>query len=360
MKALAEVLHAKGFEVTVVRLPGHGTLPSMMTKMAVRDWTAAVRIAARDTAARTRPGQLFYVGGYSTGGTLALQYALDALANGSLRKPDRVLLISPAIELTRIAAVANLLDLFSVIPPPHLQNARWQDVNDEYDPYKFNSFPVNATRQVNGVTRALQAELEEAAKSGRIARMPPIIAWQSAVDSTVGPDGVVNILFSRLHGSQHRLVLFDVNRYDNLGSIQRPATRILIDRLTKGARDYTLDVVTNTDTKGRRVSRRRMTSDGGLKVTDTALEWPETLVSVGHVALPFPPDDPAYGMIPGSGHNGVPSIGSWFYRGESGAVSVNLGSLTRPRSNPFWPLIVEDVDTAIDADRRGISQGSRP
>ena len=31
MRALAGSLHARGFEVTVLRLPGHGTLPSMMT-----------------------------------------------------------------------------------------------------------------------------------------------------------------------------------------------------------------------------------------------------------------------------------------------------------------------------------------
>jgi hypothetical protein len=36
MKALAESLHARGFEVTVLRVPGHGTLPSMMTEMTAR------------------------------------------------------------------------------------------------------------------------------------------------------------------------------------------------------------------------------------------------------------------------------------------------------------------------------------
>ena len=107
MKALAESLHARGFEVTVLRLPGHGTLPSMMTEMRTRDWTAAVRIAARDVAARASGGQPFYIGGYSTGGTLSLQYTLDALEDKSLRRPDRVLLVSPAIELTKVAAAGR-------------------------------------------------------------------------------------------------------------------------------------------------------------------------------------------------------------------------------------------------------------
>lgn len=351
MKALAESLHAKGFEVTVLRIPGHGTLPSMMTQMAVRDWTAAVRIAARHVASRTSHNQLFYVGGYSTGGTLALQYALDALADQSLRKPDRVLLISPAIEITRLANVASLLEIFSVIPAPRLQKARWQEIAAEYDPYKFNSFPINATRQVNRATKTLQYELEQAAESGRIGKMPPVIAWQSVVDATVGPNGVADHLYLRLHGPQHLLVLFDVNRRDALGSVQRPAAGALIDRLTKNARGYTLDVITNTSNKSPRVAVRRLTPDNALTVRETGLEWPETLVSVGHVALPFPPDDPAYGLNPGSGRDGLPSIGTWLFRGENGAVTVNLGSLTRPRSNPFWTLIDKEVGAAVHTDR---------
>jgi alpha-beta hydrolase superfamily lysophospholipase len=350
MKALAESLRSRGFEVTVLRVPGHGTLPSMMTEMSFGDWTAAVRIAARDVASRTRPGQLFYIGGYSNGGTLALNYTLDALADSSLRKPDRVLLISPAIEIARVAALANLLEVFSVIPVPQLQKARWQKVAVEYDPYKYNSFPVNATRQVNRATKALQHNLAKAAESGRIAEMPPVLAFQSVVDSTVGPYGVADLLFARLRGAQHRLVLFDVNRVDALGSVQRPAARALIDRLAAGARGYTLDVVTNTSTKESRVSVRNLTPEGRLSVRDTALEWPPTLVSVGHVALPFRPDDPAYGVNPGSGRNGLPSIGSWLFRGEPGAVTVDLGSLTRPRSNPFWALIDEDVGAAVNSD----------
>jgi hypothetical protein len=66
--------------------------------------------------------------------------------------------------------------------------------------------------------------------------------------------------------------------------------------------------------------------------------------------LPFPPNDPAYGVDPGSGRDGLPSIGSWLYRGEPGAVTVDLGSLTRPRSNPFWALINEDVGAAVNSD----------
>ena len=354
MRALAEALHARGFEITVLRLPGHGTLPSAMTQMSAADWTAAVRIAARDVASRAPSGQPFYIGGYSTGGTLVLQYALDALADPSLRKPDRILLVSPAIEVPEVAVVANVLDMLSIVPLPVLQKVRWQEIGVEYDPYKFNSFAINATRQVSRSTRTLQESLTKAAESGRIEHMPPVVTWQSVVDATVGANGVADVLYSRLHGEAHRLVLFDVNRYRALGSVQRPNAGALIERLSKAPRAYTLDIVANTSEQDRSVLVRRLMPDGGVSVRETNLQWPETLVSLSHVAMPFAPDDPVYGLNPGSGRDGIPSIGSWLFRGENGAVTVSLGSLTRPRSNPFWPLIEEDLAALVEADR-GVS-----
>jgi len=86
--------------------------------------------------------------------------------------------------------------------------------------------------------------------------------------------------------------------------------------------------------------------------------WPAGIVSLGHVALPFPPGDPVYGFIQGSGRNGIPSIGSWLLRGENGAVTIALGSLTRLRSNPFWAFIDGEIDALVAADLLG--PGQRP
>jgi alpha-beta hydrolase superfamily lysophospholipase len=350
MKALAESLLARGFEVTVLRLPGHGTLPSMMLEMSYRDWLAAMKLAARDVAARAASGQPFYIGGYSTGGTLALLYALESLDDSGLRRPDRVLLLSPAIELTPVAVLANIIDVASVVPVPVLEKVRWQEIVSEFDPYKFNSFPVNASRQVNRATRALRRELERAERDGRLARMPPVTAWQSVVDSTVGATGTVDTLFARLRDPKHRLVLFDVNRSPALRSVQRPAARELIERTERSRPAYTLEVVTNAQTDSEALMIHRRAPDGAVIDRMTSAVWPADLVSLGHVALPFPPDDPVYGFRRGSGRAGIPSIGSWLLRGESGAITVSLGSLTRLRSNPFWSLIDEQIGAIADAD----------
>ncbi|MGL6110478.1 MAG: alpha/beta hydrolase [Rubrivivax sp.] len=350
MRAMAYALHARGFEVTVLRLPGHGTLPSMMTAMSARDWTAAVRIAAKDVAARAPATQPFYVGGYSSGGTLALQYALDALQDDRLRRPDRVLLVSPAIELTAVAWLAEVIDIFTLVPLPVLDKVRWQAIAPEFDPYKFNSFPVNASRQINRTTQALGRSLAQADSEGRLAQLPPVVTWQSVVDSTVGSVGVADRLYARLRTPAHRLVMFDLNRLPELGGLTRPAARALIERLERGPRGHTLDIVSNVDARSARVAVTRLAPDGQRQLRATALSWPADLVSLGHVALPFPPDDPAYGFVQGSGRDGIPSIGSWLLRGESGAVTISLGSLTRLRSNPFWALIEQDVAELVAQD----------
>ena len=350
MKALAESLHARGIAVTVLRLPGHGTLPSMMTEMSTRDWTAAVRIAARDVASRATAGQPFYIGGYSTGGTLALQYTLDALEDPTLRRPERVLLVSPAIELTPVAALASIIDFLSIVPIPLLEKVRWQEITPEYDPYKFNSFPVNASRQVNRATKILHAALLRAKENGRLAQLPPVVPWQSVVDATVGSTGVADRLYANLNGPGHRLVLFDVNRHQELASVQRPQAGALIERLRQGQRSYELAVVSNRDPASLAIGVRHLAPDGTSTSRDTGLAWPASIVSLGHVALPFPAHDPVYGFSAGSGHGGIPSIGSWLLRGESGAVTITLGALTRLRSNPFWALIDSDVAALVAAD----------
>jgi len=359
MKALAEALHRLGFEVTVLRLPGHGTFPSMLAEMHYRDWEGAVALAARDVTSRLDPTQPFIVGGYSTGATLVLEYALDSLADDRLRRPDRVLLMSPAIELTPVAALANIIDAvaFLPVPIPVLEKVRWQEVVAEFDPYKFNSFPVNAARQVNRATNKLQDALLEAEEAGRLPELPPVITWQSVVDSTVGSGGALN-LYSRLPGGQHRLVLFDVNRSRGLSSLQRPTARAAIDSAIGNHPGYTLEVVSNKSVDTEAVVLQRYSPGSSLPaVEELDLAWPGDVVSLGHVALPFPPDDPVYGFLPGSGHDGLQSLGSRLLRGENGALTISLGSLTRLRSNPFWGLIERQVAELFPAEP-GIPGGS--
>jgi hypothetical protein len=51
----------------------------------------------------------------------------------------------------------------------------------------------------------------------------------------------------------------------------------------------------------------------------------------------WPPAEPAF-------------VGTLLMQREPGALTLQLGALTRVRSNPFWPLIEADVAATVDAD----------
>ena len=115
--------------------------------------------------------------------------------------------------------------------------------------------------------------------------------------------------------------------------MQRPQAGALIGRLLQEKRGYEIEVIGNASPEDLEPNVRRFAADGAGTEHEPDLSWPAGIVSHGHVALPFPPEDTVYGFVQGSGRNGIPSIGSWLLRGESGAVTIALGSLTRLRSN---------------------------
>ena len=139
-------------------------------------------------------------------------------------------------------------------------------------------------------------------------------------------------VFGRLKGAQHRLVLFDVNRHQRYDFVRRPGPGALVQEVTtgfaNGTRSHTLVLLTNRTHDSDDIEIREY-APGQREpvVTVPGLGWPAQVVSVGHVSMPFPPDDPLYGYMPGSGANGVPSIGSWAVRGEEGALVLPLGAL---------------------------------
>jgi alpha-beta hydrolase superfamily lysophospholipase len=340
-----------GFVAIVIRLPGHGTVPAGLTAVEWEDWTAATRLAVREARRRVGPSAPLHLVGFSNGGALAVKYALDAIADPQLAQPDRIVLISPMIGITRFARFAGFAGLPALFPA--FEKAAWLGVLPEFNPFKYNSFPVNGAVQSYRLTQVLQREIAQYSRTGQLAQLPPIITFQSVMDYTVSTSAIVSALYSRLPTNGSELVLFDVNRTVKFGALLRPAAdTALAQLLPSRARAYRTTIITNADVpSGEEVERT--VEAGAVREHDRGLgfAFPAGLYSLSHVALPFPMSDSLYGLTPDPAEDFGLSLGTLAPRGERNVLVASLDSLLRASSNPFFPYMIERIDEGIDAGK---------
>ncbi|MDF2621076.1 MAG: hypothetical protein K0S00_3735 [Xanthobacteraceae bacterium] len=331
-----------GFLVVAIRLPGHGTVPAGLTEVEWEDWLAATRLAVREAAARA-PGKKLEIVGFSNGGALALKYALDALDDTKLVRPTRLVLISPMIGITRFARFAGLAALPAYLPA--FEKTAWLGIVPEFNPFKYNSFPVNGAVQSHRLTQALQASITARARAGRLGDLPPALTFQSVMDFTVSTRAIIDAFYGRLPANGSELVLFDINRNTKLGPLLRATTYAALMRLLPPApRNFRTVVITNEDAGSDQVVERAIAA-GATEETSRplGLSYPSDVYSLSHVALPFPPSDALYGSHPDPNENFGLQLGAMAVRGERGALIVNLDALVRMSSNPFFDYMIERI-----------------
>jgi alpha-beta hydrolase superfamily lysophospholipase len=348
LRAIGRLMHGQGAHVVGLRLPGHGTAPAGLLDVTAADWRAAVRLAALDLRAKIGPDRPFVLVGYSNGAALAVDHALAVLEGGEdLPRVDGLVLLSAAIEVSPAAALARYQAALSRLTG--LGKLAWTAIQPEFDPYKYNSFTVNAEAQIHALTSTIAARLDRLAPSGKLAGFPRVLAFQSAVDATIPPGAVVVGLLGRLPpGGDHELVLFDVNRDSETELLLKEDPEGLAARLLGNAagNPFTLDLVTNTGDGSDSVVVRRRPAGPRAVVTEERqpFAWPRGLFSLSHVALPFPPDDPVYGGPEGREAGGRHlTLGAVTLLGERGALLVPDGFFVRLRYNPFFPYLERRV-----------------
>jgi hypothetical protein len=199
------------------------------------------------------------------------------------------------------------------------------------------SFAVNAGDVTFRLTRDIRRGLDRRAGTGDLDRMPPILAFQSAVDGTVSVTALIQGLFDRLPPGGHELVLFDINRVTDIGAILRADPKEpLRAMLSQPDRAFALSVVTNRSEDGLAVVvRHRGPGDDETVETDLDVAWPASLYSLSHIALPFPVDDPLYGRDEARRSPGV-RLGALELRGERGVLRISASDMLRLRWNPFY------------------------
>ena len=349
LRHLSDVLYAQGYTVLSLRSPGHGTTPSGLLDIRYEDWAAVVRIAMRHLDQQLNDDQPIIIAGYSTGAALAVEYAASRLLGEDVPEADRLILFSPAIGVSPLAAFAVWQGRLALLPG--MDKLAWTDILPEYDPYKFNSFTVNAGDQVYRLTQRIATQLEQLSTGGAVQGMPPILAFQSVADATVSPHAVLDALFLHLAPEGHELVAFDINRHaDVLPLLSHSITEVrprLLDAPPMPV-DFTLVVNAHPETD-EVIALRRPANSSTVESHPLNLTWPSSVYSLSHVALPFSSDDPVYGAQQPQ-ESDLIFLGDVDLRGERGLLSVSPAMFTRLRHNPFMPYVEQRITEFVTQD----------
>lgn len=345
LRHFAALYAQEGFAVVGLRVPGHGTVPGALTDIRWPQWSAAVRLAVRE-AQRLAPGKPLHLVGYSNGGALVLLHTLEALERPEIGRPDQLVLLAPMIGITPAARFAGLAGLPALLPA--FGAAAWLDLIPEYNPFKYNSFPVNAASQSYEVTQALQAAITR--QSARLKDMPPVLTFQSVLDHTVSPEAVVNGLHMRLPDGRSELVLFDINRAPELDFVLSEPSRTALRRLLPPAPRPFRSVVVAARADGAGMEVRAVEA-GAADETRAPLDlsYPSGVYSLSHVAMPFPVEDGLYGIVPAASDDFGIRLGAAVVRGENGSMQVGPDMLMRISANPFLPFMLDRVRQTLPA-----------
>jgi hypothetical protein len=251
------------------------------------------------------------------------------------------------VGITSFARFAGVLGWPAAFPS--FAKSAWLDVLPEYNPFKYNSFPVNAARQSSQVVRAVEEEFRRAAESGVLAKLPPVLTFQSTLDATVSTSAVVDALYRNLPANGSELVLFDRNHRAGVGPMIRPAQADVLSSLLPAApRNFAVTVVGNAE-EDAAMDEARTVAAGATSTQTTALGrlYPRDLYSLSHVALPFPPHDGLYGSDPLASEDFGVRLGIVAVRGERGALIVSADTLMRASSNPFFDYMLARIEADV-------------
>jgi esterase/lipase len=184
MNALAAHFAARGFLVRTLLLPGHGTVPGDLTAVSWTDWVRAAEYGAHRLAGRV---DRLYVGGFSTGGALALHLALTQSDIAG------IVLFAPAIGIrTPFAFLAD-----TVLCP------KWLLKQPETDYARYDSLPSHAVGQVYALTRQVNRLLSETETL-----TVPVFAALSDQDITVDSDRTFDVFRRKCSSDLSQMIVY--------------------------------------------------------------------------------------------------------------------------------------------------------
>lgn len=215
VRALAEYLYQRGYVVYGVRLKGHGTSPEDLAQSRWEDWYEAV--SHGHAIVRTFTDQVF-VGGFSTGGCLALIAAA--------RKPRHlrgVFSICAPLKLQNysVRLAPSLVTLNSLLRRFGRNRESWEYVDNfpENKHINYTRNPLTGVSQLVEVMDAMDACLPDV-------KIPALVV-QGSKDPTVNPASGT-LIFDQMGSVRKELAVFERERH---GIINGDGATEIFDRV---------------------------------------------------------------------------------------------------------------------------------
>lgn len=189
MRPLGDYLHALGYTVSCVRLPGHGTSIKDLEATTATDWYGAAEAACKDLLARF---DSVYVAGLSMGGLLAMKLA------AKLPVKKAAFISAPIFVQDKRAPLLTFLRFFIHYLPKHKKN--YQKLQKYCISYaKMPTKPlVSLFKLLNECKNKLLAEIQI-----------PCLVLQSKTEHTVQPRSAEYIYNKLAAAASRRLVWFE-------------------------------------------------------------------------------------------------------------------------------------------------------
>ncbi len=195
---LAEYLFERGINVYLPRLRGHGTDPEALKHVSADDWELDFERAF--TMMRQVCDKVF-IGGFSTGGLLALIHA-------ARYEVDGVIAINSALKLNnlQVSYIVPTLNAFNeMISHLHAKGIKeWVENDTENPDINYTRHPLASIAQMEKVMTRVDKTLEEITD--------PILVLQGDHDPVVNPKSA-QLIYNRVEAPMKKLVLVPRDRH---------------------------------------------------------------------------------------------------------------------------------------------------
>ncbi|WP_027390608.1 alpha/beta hydrolase [Chrysiogenes arsenatis] len=199
MRALGEHLAQRCFLVRALLLPGHGTVPGDLREADMTQWLAAL------TYGVTQMDDVdeLYLGGFSTGGALAVHHALQGTT-----KVRGLVLVAPALAIN--TPFTTLLPLIARVYP-------WLTRGADRDLVKYESFALRGAAEVQRLIETNDALM---LTPGNLRHLPVFIAV-SQDDPVVSTARTSRFFTEQAQHPASRMVIFEPRDNDDFDPSKR-------------------------------------------------------------------------------------------------------------------------------------------